>query len=190
MVEEEALKAWFFREIFPLEAALTRFLKRNWRARDEIADLRQEIYARVYESARERLPLQPKPFLFTTALNHLSNCARRKRIVSFELVADLEPLNIAVDSLTPERQLSAREELKRLQAGLARLPVRCREVIMLRKIEGLSQREVAARLKVTENTVEHQTIHGMRALVDFMLGGSGRIRRRPAAKKDDKRGQP
>ena len=43
---------------------------------------------------------------------------------------------------------------------------------MLRKIEGLSTREVADRLKINAETVERQTIYGMRALVDFMLGAA------------------
>ena len=64
-----------------------------------------------------------------------------------------------------------------MQAGLDRLPPRCREVVRLRKIEGLSTRETAERLGVGIDTVEQQTVHGMRALVDFMLGGTGKIQR-------------
>lgn len=175
MVEEAVLKAWFMREIFPLEAPLTRFLQRNWRNPCDIADLRQDVYARVYDGARTGLPLAPKAFLFTTARNHLINCARRRRIVSIEPVADLEALNVLVDDMTADRHIVARDELRLLQAGLNVLPPRCREVVMLRKIEGLSQREVAERMGVTVATVERQMVYGMRALVDFMLGGSGKI---------------
>ncbi len=177
MVDDDALKAWFFREVFPLEAPLTRYIRRNWRNESDIADLRQEIYARVFVGAREHLPLQAKPFLFTTARNHLINCAKRAQIVSIEHVADLEASFVIADEMTPDRHLMAREDLRRVQAGLDRLPPRCREVVMLRKIEGLSTREVAAQLKVGIDTVEQQMVYGMRALVDFMMGGSGKIRR-------------
>jgi RNA polymerase sigma-70 factor (ECF subfamily) len=177
MLEERVLKAWFMREIFPLEAPLTRFLRRNWRNQSDIPDLRQEVYARVYDGARNALPLRSKAFLFTTARNHLINCARRRRIVSIEPVADLDALNVLVDDMTADRHTVARDQLRLLQAGLNGLPPRCREVVMLRKIEGLSQREVALRMGVTVATVERQMVHGMRALVDFMLGGSGKIRR-------------
>ncbi len=179
MTDAEALKSWFFREVLPLEPALTRFLRRNWRNREDLVDLRQEIYARVYDAARKRLPVQTRPFLFTSARNHLINCARRAQVVPIEHFVQLESLNIAVDNATPDRYASAREELRRVQSGLERLPPRCREVVMLRKIEGLSQREAAARMGVSEDTVERQMVQGMRALVDFMLGGSGRIRRGP-----------
>lgn len=180
MVDSETLKTWFFREVLPLEPALMRFLRRRWRNPAELVDLRQDIYARVYDAARDGLPLQTKAFLFATARNHLINRAKRARVISFELVADLEALSVAVDAITPDRHATAREELNRVQAGLARLPPRCREVIVLRKIEGLSQREVAARMGIGEDTVERQMVQGMRALVDFMLGGTGRIRRAAA----------
>lgn len=187
MVDDPTLKAWFFREIFPLEPALTRYLRRNWRNEADIADLRQDVYARMLTSARDRLPLQPKAFLFTTARNHLINTARRAQIVSIEHVADLEASIVLADMATPDRHLLAREELRRVQAGLDRLPPRCREVVMLRKIDGLSTRDVAARLKIGVDTVEQQMVHGMRALVDFMMGGTGKVRRpiRKAEKKDD-----
>ena len=32
MTDDTELKAWFFREVFPLEAGLTRYIRRNWRS--------------------------------------------------------------------------------------------------------------------------------------------------------------
>src|SRR5258708_16145119 len=165
MIDEEILKNWFFTEIFPLDAALTRFIRRNWRNETDVADLRQDIYARVYASARERLPLQAKPFLYITARNHLINCAKRAKIVSFEHVADLDSLGFAHDAITPDRQLTAREELYRAQEGLNRLPPRCRAVVMIRKIEGLSTRETSERLGAGVDTMEQPPEHAIRAPV-------------------------
>jgi RNA polymerase sigma-70 factor (ECF subfamily) len=73
--------------------------------------------------------------------------------------------------------LTAREELRRTQLGLDQLPPRCRQVIWLHKVEGLSTRETAERLGISLDTVEKQITQGMRALADFMIGGSGKIRR-------------
>lgn len=189
MTDPDTLKKWFFGEVLPLEPALMRFLRRNWRDRAEIVDLRQDIYARVYDAAREALPLQTRSFVFATARNHLINRARRQRVISIELVADLESLNVAVDLITPDRHVTARDELRRVQAGLKRLPPRCREVIILRKVEGLSQREAAARMGIGEDTVERQMVQGMRALVDFMVGGTGRIRRPSSAARRKEQGE-
>ena len=176
-MDPRALDNWFVDEVLPLEGALMRFLRRNWRTDADILDLRQEVYTRVCEAARQAAPLNTKAFVFATARNLLIDRMRHARVVPLEVAVDLEGWGQGVDEVTPDRHLTARDELRRLQAGLAQLPARCREVVVLRKIQGFSQREVAARMGIREDTVERQTAHGMRALADFMLGGSGRIRR-------------
>lgn len=180
MVEDRELKAWFFREVFPLEAALTRYIRRNWRNESDVADLRQDIYAKVYTAAQRQLPTHSRAFVFTTARNHLINTAKRAKIVSFDLVADLEASFPEAMSADLNLQLTARDELRRVQAGLERLPTRCRQVMTLRRVEGLSTKEVAAQLNISVSTVEQQMVHGLRALTDYMLGGQGRIRRSPS----------
>ena len=180
MVDDAALNAWFCREVLPLERALTHFIRRNWRTAADVTDLRQEIYERALIGARGGLPGQARAYLYTVARNHLINRARREQIVSFDLVADLEQVEAIPDFFAADRHLNARDSLRRAQAGLERLPERCREVVRLRKVEGLSTREVADRMGIGVDTVEKQTTQGMRALVDFMLGGTGRIRRENA----------
>ena len=177
MADDAALHGWFCQEVLPLEPALTRFIRRNWRVPDDVTDLRQDIYERALAGARAAIPVNTRAYLFTVARNHLINQAKRGQVVSIELVADMSSLDSEFDRFGTERQLSAREELRRTQQGLERLPPRCRQVVWLRKVEGLSTRETADRLGVTVDTVEKQITQGMRALVDHMLGGSGKIRR-------------
>ena len=179
MVDDAALNAWFCQEVLPLEAALTRFIRRNWRIEDDVIELRQDIYERTLDGAQTALPANAQAFVFTVARNHLINHAIRARIVSFELVADLEGVGQAPDLLATERHLDARDQLRRAGAGMDALPPRCREVVRLRKVEGLTTQETADRLGVGIDTVERQLTMGMRALVDFMLGGTGKIRRPP-----------
>jgi RNA polymerase sigma-70 factor (ECF subfamily) len=149
-------------------------------------DLRHDIYALVIGGARNGLPINAKHYVFTVARNHLINCAKRARIVSFELVADLETIGQPVDMTYEERHLNAREALRRVQVGLEKLSPRVREIVRLRKIEGLNVEETAARLNIGRDAVNHQLMMGMRALADHMLGGPGRIvrNRRSAMKRD------
>lgn len=163
------LDRWFVREVLPLEAALVRYLRRNARDGDDVADLRQEVYVRLYESAGQRRPDLVKPFVFATARHLLIDRARRAQIVSIEAFADLDLLELSQDDLTPERHAAGSQELHLLQAALAELPTRCREVVKLRKIDGLSQREVALHMGITEDTVEKQIGKGMRVLADALL---------------------
>jgi len=169
-VKSSKIDAWFVAEVLPLEAPLERFLRRHFGSSDEIADLRQEVYLRVYNAASRSLPLLTKPFVFMTARNLLRDRARRERIVSIEAVADLEALNVIDEAALADQVVSAREELRHLQVALDRLPPRCREVVMLRKIHGISQREVARQLGITEDTVERQVSKGVRALASALFG--------------------
>jgi RNA polymerase sigma factor (sigma-70 family) len=167
---DEPLDTWFKREILTHEAALLRYLNRAWRNRDEVTDLRQEIYARVYEAARTSRPHAPKAFLFTTARHLLADRVRRGRVVSIEAVGDSDVLNVMVDELSPERRLSAWQEIRRVTRALNRLPPRCREVVWLRKVDELSNKEVAARLGLSVRTVELQISKGMRLLTNAIFG--------------------
>lgn len=172
-----ALDEWFISDVLPLEGLIQAFLRRRGHNGSEIQDLRQEAYTRIYEAARRGIPTHTKAFVMTTVRNLIIDRIRRSRIVSIEAMADVEHAVARADEITPERHLIARDELRRLQLGLQKLPTRCRRIVELRKIYGLSQREVANRLGIVEDTVERQTLLGMRALADFMLGGTGKIHR-------------
>lgn len=166
---DESLKAWFAREILAHEAALVRYLFRTWPRREEVHDLRQEIYIRVYEAAGKARPASPKSFLFTTARNLMADRVRRSRIVSIEAVGDIDVLNVLVDEISPERRLDARQELKRIAHAFDQLPPKCREVVWLRRVDDLPQKEVAWRLGISERTVESHVLKGMRHLADAFL---------------------
>jgi len=70
---EELLDTWFKREILSHEEALMRLLSRVWPRRDEVPDIRQESYARVYEVAKKSRPQAPKAFLFAIAKHHMAD---------------------------------------------------------------------------------------------------------------------
>lgn len=163
---------WFAREVLPLEAVLVQFFRRNWRNQSDIADLLQDVYVSVYEAAQNRIPDSARQFTFTTARNLLISRARRDRIVLFEAVADMETLGAAADTPGPEQSVMARDELLRLQAGLNSLPTRSREAFILRQIEGLSRREIAQRMGISETTVRWHLSEGLRVLTDIMYGKS------------------
>ncbi len=181
-MKDEELHRWFCDEVLPLEASLTHYLFRNWRVRDDLADLRQDIYESALQGASVEMPRNTRAYVFTIARNIMINRAKRARVVSFEAVADFDALPVEPDFHAAERHLDARDALHRAAVGMAALPPRCREVVRLRKVEGLSTREAAARMGVGIDTIERQLVLGLRAMADAMLGGSGRIRRGPVAR--------
>ena len=161
---------WFAREVLPLEAALMQFLQHHWRNRSDVEDLVQDVYVRLYEAAQKEIPEHPRKFLFTTARNLLIDRARRAQIIPIEALPDPETLDIAVDTPGPERNAIARDELRRLQEALDRLPARNREAVVLARIEGLTGREISQRMGLAEATVSHHLSNGIAALADMLYG--------------------
>jgi RNA polymerase sigma factor (sigma-70 family) len=161
---------WFTEQILSHEVSLTRYLNRVWPNMSEIPDLRQDIYVRVYESARGSRPASPRAFLFATARNLLIDHIRRSSVVSIEPTADGAALDALVDDVSPERNVGARQELQSLALAFDSLSDKCRSVVWLRRIEGLSQRQTAERLGLREVAVESQLARGMRLLARAVFG--------------------
>ncbi|NCT70609.1 MAG: sigma-70 family RNA polymerase sigma factor [Xanthomonadaceae bacterium] len=186
---------WFVREVLVHERALSLFLQRSWPHRDEWHDLRQEVYARVYEAAGRTRPDAPKAFLFATARHLMTDRLRRSRVVSIEPVGDFESSNVyLIDEVSPERWTGTRQALKRVVEALDRLPNRCREVVWLRRVEELPQKDVASRLGISEKTVEKHLAKGMRLIADHLYGGDAvpaldGHRARPIMDEDDAHGR-
>jgi RNA polymerase sigma-70 factor (ECF subfamily) len=171
------VKAWFGREILPLEASLMQYLEHNWRNASDIADLRQEIYIQIYQAALQGFPEKPRQYLFTTARNLLIRRVQHERVIPIEAVADLDALNAASDAPSVDRTVMARDELRRLQAALDRLPARVKEAVTLGKIEGLSRGEIALRMGVSEGAVAQYLVRGIRSLIDILYGETSTPRR-------------
>jgi RNA polymerase sigma factor (sigma-70 family) len=166
-------KAWFVREVLPLEPALMQFFRRSWRNKSDVEDMCHDVYVRVYEAACKEIPHPARPFVFSVARNLLINRVRREHIVSIDAVADLDALGIALDEPGPDRSAMARQDLQRLQAALDKLPPRCREAVVLRKIEGLGRREIAGRMGIAEATVAEYLAIGIDTLADLLHGEGG-----------------
>jgi RNA polymerase sigma factor (sigma-70 family) len=164
------LDHWFAVEILPLEGLLVGYLTRVWHNPSDVSDLRQDIYVRVYESAKVNRPSSPKAFLFATARNLMTDRVRHSRVVPIESMTDFDYSNVLIDEMSPERHVEGRQELRRLATALDALSDRCRSVVWLRRVEGLSQRETARRLGLDEGAVESQLGRGIRALAQAIFG--------------------
>jgi len=163
------VEAWFVREVLPLEAVLIQFLSRSGRSKADVEDLRQDVYMRVCAAATKEIPNPARPLVFTIARNLLIDRVRHEQVVPIDVVENLDVLNVAIDERTPDRAVIAREELRKFQAALEKLPERERTVISMQKIEGLSTREIAERTGIPERTVRWSLNEGFRTLAELML---------------------
>ena len=174
--KETSPDAWFVSEILPNERDLDAFLQTRCDDSDEVEDVRQEVYARLYQYAQScsAYPENARAFLFSAARNMLIDRIRRKRIVSFEQVMDFENLNVFENEPGPDRFAQGRIEFAALKIALDNLPGRTRDIIWLRRVEGLSQRQTAERLNISQPTVERHLAKGVRLLADTLGRSSAR----------------
>jgi len=159
---------WFADEVRPHEAELRSYLRGKFPAHLDIDDLIQETYARLLQ-AREQTQLRStRGYLFTIARNVARDVFRRRRVVVIDGVAELDLLPVPDDRPGIADAVARNQEFQLLAEAIQALPERCRQVITLRKLHGLSHREIAQRLGITENTVNAQVAIGVLRLRDLL----------------------
>jgi len=84
-------------------------------------------------------------------------------------------LNVLIDEISPERRLAARQELQSLAQAFDALSEKCRNVVWLRRVEGLSQQETARRLGMGEGAVESQLARAVRVLALAVFGSFNQL---------------
>src|SRR3546814_15882304 len=77
MPNDRELKRWFCQEVLPLEAMLTRYIRRNCSDPDLTADLRQDVYAAAIEGARRGLPESARSEELRVGKGRLRECRSR-----------------------------------------------------------------------------------------------------------------
>lgn len=166
--------AWLSRFVLPHEPALRAWLRRKRVVGLDIDDIVQETYARLAALEGVAGVRDPKTYTFQIAHSVILTYLRRSRIVSIRTAIDLEDLEATGHELSLEREWEGRDELQHLGEVIASLPEKCREVFILRRVEGLSQREVAQHLGLAESTIEKHMAKGIKLLMDvFGRGGKG-----------------
>ena len=121
--------------------------------RDELEDLVQEAFLRVYASRTSRPLRRPKSFLFATAKNLLIDRQRRRFVRGTQLPV-VDPHRAASPEIDPEERASLSERTELLWLAIGQLPPRCRTAFVLRKFHHLSYRAIAKQMGISVKTVE------------------------------------
>lgn len=166
----QRIMAWVAAEVIVHEAAVRAWLKRTMNP-DDVEDIIQESYCRIAGLTDVSHIRNGRAYLFTTARMLVLERIRRARVVSIDTAFELEKFDPVDERPSPEQVTSAHQELRRVKRLIDSLPERCRDVFRMRKIEGLSQREVAAKLNVSEHTVENDVVKGLRLILEAVAEG-------------------
>lgn len=157
------------------EVALKRYLRRFTFSRETADDLAQEAFLRAF-AAESRHPIEtPKAFLFKVAKNLALNERARRASLTVAPLGDLESQEVIEDSSQApvDDVVDSRERIRLLACAIAALPPQCARVFILRKMQGLSQKEIAARLGISVRTVENHVALGLSRCRAYMRAHDG-----------------
>lgn len=157
---------WFAAEVLLHEQALRAYLQSRFPALRDVDDVVQETYARVVrEKAAGRLR-HTRAFMFTAARNVALDLFRRRNGGAVA-VPHFDGLDVVEERPDAAESLSAQQELEILAQAVGALPVRCRQVIMLRYLKGCSYKEIAAQLEISTETVKTHMEKGVQRCADY-----------------------
>lgn len=165
--ENSEAARWFAAQLQPHEAMLRAWLRGQVASADEVDDIVQEAYVRVLQARETQTLDSPKAFLFATARNLALGRLRHRRVTEYFALAEAAAPGVSDEASDVPRAVARAQELELLTQAIQSLPTRCRQIITLRRIYGLSQKEVAAQLGISEHTVEAQGTIGLRKLADY-----------------------
>jgi RNA polymerase sigma factor (sigma-70 family) len=158
---------WFAEEVLPHESALRGWLRARFPTLVDTDDLVQESYSRLLRARETGSIACPKAFLFVTARNLALNHLRHLRHERPHTDANIDSATILDERAGVPDSVEHAEDLQLLIKAIQALPERCRQVVTLRKIYGLSQKDVAAKLGISEHTVEAQGVIGLRKCTEY-----------------------
>ncbi|MGH8318848.1 MAG: RNA polymerase sigma factor [Steroidobacteraceae bacterium] len=179
-MDNTSTTAWFF-QVLAHERDLRAFLARSLPHRDDVSDVVQETYARLLAVSPERRSAVRtwRAFLFATARNVAIDHLRMRATASLDALPEMDGADVVwrgSEERRPDEIVNLAQERRLLARVIASLPERCRQVLTLRKIHGLSQKEIALRLGIAEHTVEKHVSHGVRLCAARLLEATGSSR--------------
>lgn len=129
-------------------------------------DLVMDIFVRLWESpGKLMISTSLSGYLFQSVHNHCINYLTRKHKQFSELNAEMTgQLNELIPQDTssdPLMLMNVTELSKSIEQSIDYLPEECRKIFILSRTEGLSNKEIALKLGISENTVKVQIYRAM-----------------------------
>jgi RNA polymerase sigma factor (sigma-70 family) len=167
---------WFAEDVYAHDSSLKAYLRQSFPAVRDIEDVVQDSYVRIWKARAVQPIKSAKAFLFTIARRVALDVARHNRRSPIDAASDLE--NLSSQHMGPDARDAATtsQEVELLAAAIDALPSRCRAVFMMRRLQGVSQKEIALRLGISEQTVQVQAARGLRKVEAAMTRGKREAR--------------
>ena len=160
---------WFAEHILPHEPVLRAWLAQGFGPRLAVDDVVQEAFLRVLRARATGELHAPKAFLFAIARNLALDQLRRHAVSRTDSLVEADLSNVLDDHASIPETVARNQELALLTEAIQSLPDRCRQVMTLRIVYGLTQRVIGEKLGISDRTVAAQLAIGTKKCTDFML---------------------
>jgi RNA polymerase sigma-70 factor (ECF subfamily) len=159
----EQPEKWLNDLVVETRNGLSRYLSRLCASRDDVQDVMQEAYLQVFCALRKSGPEghTPAALLYTAARNIAFSRYRHAKVVAAAAPSVSAGECLRREQAGIEQQVDRGQQMRRLLQAVNSLPPKCRDVFVLRMIDGLSQREIAERLAISVSTVEKHLARGL-----------------------------
>lgn len=163
-------RRWFDGFVAESRGELTSYLTRLLRSKDDALEVSQEAYLKVFLALQKHKDREhcPKALLYTTARNLAISRLRHQQVVDRSSLAVTVSQELQSERRSPEQHASSSEDMQALLLVVNQLPRKCRRVMLLRMLEGLSQKEIAERLGIAVSTVEKHLAKALKSSRDAM----------------------
>lgn len=152
------------------EVSIKRFLGRFLYRSEDVDEIAQETFLRAYDASQQREIQSPKSYLFQVAKNIALKELTRKsaRMTDYleDAIAANEQVLDGADSL--EDELIAQQKISGYCDAIASLPPQCRKVFMLRKVQAMSHKDIAAAMNISISSVEKHMALGIVKFETYM----------------------
>lgn len=152
---------WFAECVRPHEPALRAFLSRRFSSLPDHDDLVQETYARLLRVSDPERLVRARAFLFATARNVAIDHVRRTRRTPVDPIEYTSEVDLLETAPGVAEVIDRAQHHEAMLAALGMLPARCREVMLLRYVDGFSAQEIAVHLGLAAATVRVHLMKGV-----------------------------
>jgi RNA polymerase sigma-70 factor (ECF subfamily) len=144
------------------QLSLRNFIARYMISSHDIEDVSQETFLRAYKVEKQHRIDFPKAFLFRIAKNLiLSEFSRKARKIT-DYIDDCDEFDSALNTETLESDVMAQQKVGIYCEAVAALPPQCRRVVIMKKVYGMQNKEIARRLELSVSTVEKHLSKGIK----------------------------
>jgi RNA polymerase sigma factor (sigma-70 family) len=146
-----------------LRPALMRHFQRRTASVSDAEELVQELFLRLLRRADLFALENLDGYVFEAAANLARDRVRRQQARGGCHI-DIADIEAATDDPSPEQVVDARKRLDLMLVALDGLPPRARTIVILRRFENLTYRQIAERLDISVSAVEKHMVRSMSAL--------------------------